>query len=117
MATARPNPAGGCNYLCCSGGPPAGIYRLVEAAIPDVEMVHGRPTVHPDGSLEFAGTPPTIPGYRQEGLRLYPAWPPCRMRMLRVQVIEGVKEKLERVRAGIASRRLLPERAEGRAWA
>jgi hypothetical protein len=68
----------------------ANFYRLVEHAIPDVEMVHGRPTVHPDGSLEFPGPPPAIPGYRSEGSRLYPAWPPCTLRMLRVQVVGGV---------------------------
>jgi len=66
------------------------LYRLVEHAIPDVNMVHGRPTLHADGSLEFPGPPPVIPGYRPEGSRLYPAWPPCILRMLRVQVIEGV---------------------------
>ena len=62
----------------------------MEHAIPDVEMAHGRPTVHPDGSLEFPGPPPAIPGYRPEGSRLYPAWPPCTLRMLRVQVVDGV---------------------------
>jgi len=59
----------------------------MEQAIPDVAMAHGRPTVHPDGSLEFAATPPAIPGYRQEGSRLYPDWQPCLLRMLRVQVV------------------------------
>ena len=83
-------PSGGCNYLVYSGGPLASFYRLVEQAIPDVEMAHGRPTVHPDGSLEFRGPPPTIPGYRPEGARLTPAWPPCALRMLRVQVVDGV---------------------------
>ena len=86
----RPVPSGGCNYLVYSGGPLSSFYRLVEQAISDVEMIHGRPTVHPDGSLEFPGCPPTLPGYRQQGPRLYPAWPPCALRMLRVQVIEGV---------------------------
>ena len=82
-------PAGGCNYLVYSGGSLAAFYRLVESAIPDVEMVHGRPKVHLDGSLEFPAAPPTIPGYHQEGSRLYPAWPPCLLRMLRVQVVGG----------------------------
>jgi hypothetical protein len=86
----RPKPAGGCNYLIYSGGPVAAFYRLVEQAIPDVELVHGRPTVHPDGSLEFASPPPALSGYRQEGSRLCPAWPPCSLRMLRVQVVDGV---------------------------
>jgi hypothetical protein len=86
----RPKPAGGCNYLTYSGGPVASFYRLVEQAIPDVDLVHGRPTVHPDGSLEFATPPPALSGYRQEGSRLYPAWPPCPLRMLRVQVVDGV---------------------------
>lgn len=86
----HPTPSGGCNYLIYSGGPLASFYRLVEHAIPDAEMTHGRPTVHPDGSLEFPGTPPEIPGYRREGARLYPIWPPCTLRMLRVQVVDGV---------------------------
>jgi hypothetical protein len=85
----RPVPAGGCNYLVYSGGPLASFYRLVEHLIPDVEMAHGRPVVHADGSLEFPGPPPAIPGYRPEGSRLYPAWPPCALRMLRVQVLDG----------------------------
>jgi hypothetical protein len=79
-----------CSYLAYSGGPLPSFYCLVEQGIPDVEMVHGRPTVHPDGSLEFVGPPPALPGYRQEGSRLYPAWPPCTVRMLRVEVIDGV---------------------------
>ncbi len=85
----RPLPSGGCNYLVYSGGPLSSFYRLVEQAIPDVEMTHGRPTAHADGSLEFPGPPPAISGYRQEGSRLYPAWPPCVLRMLKVQVIDG----------------------------
>ncbi len=68
----------------------ASFYRLVEHAIPDVEMAHGRPVVHPDGSLEFPGFPPVILGYRPEGSRLVPAWPPCALRMLRVHVVDGV---------------------------
>lgn len=86
----RPVAAGGCNYLTYSGGPLGSFYRLVEQAIPDVELIHGRPTVHPDGSLEFSGPPPALSGYRQDGSRLYPAWPHCLLRMLRVQVIDGV---------------------------
>ena len=86
----RPSPAGGCNYLVYSGGPLPSFYRLVEQAIPNVELSHGRPTVHLDGSLEFPGCPPALPGYRQEGQQLYPAWPPCLLRMLRVQVVDGV---------------------------
>jgi len=81
---------GGCNYVVYSGNSPVGLYRLVEQAIPDAEMAHGRPVVHSDGSLEFPGTPPAIPNYRQDGTRLYPTWPPCRGRMLRVQVVDGV---------------------------
>jgi hypothetical protein len=87
---ARLTPSGGCNYLVYSGGPMASFYRLVEHAIPDVEMTHGRPLVHLDGSLEFSGLPPAIAGYRQEGWQLYPAWPPCTLRMLCVQVVDGV---------------------------
>jgi len=86
----RHAPSGGCNYLVYSGGPLSSFYRLVEQAIPDVEMIHGRPTVHPDGSLEFAGPPPALSGYRAEGHRFYPAWPPCTLRMLRVQVVDRV---------------------------
>ena len=86
----RPKPAGGCNYLVYSGGSLASFYRLVEQAIPDMELVHGRPIVHPDGSLEFVGPPPALSGYLQEGSRLYPAWPPCPLRLLRVQVVDGV---------------------------
>jgi hypothetical protein len=88
--SAPPVPRSGCAYLVHSGGPASNIYRLVEHAIPDVELVHGRPTVHQDGSLEFPGPPPAIPGYRPEGSRLYPAWPPCTLRMLRVQVVGAV---------------------------
>ena len=84
----RPVPSGGCNYLVYSGGPLAGFYRLVEQAIPDVELAHGRPTVHPDGSLEFPGPPPSLAGYREEGQRAYPAWPHCTLRMLKVQVVD-----------------------------
>jgi len=87
---ARPNPAGGCNYLVCSNGSVTSLYRLVEQAIPDVPLAHGRPVVHPDGSLTFTTTPPSIPGYRPEGMRLYPAWPPCVLRMLQVQVVDQV---------------------------
>ena len=83
-------PAKRCAYLVHSGGPASNLYSLVEHAIPDVEMDHGRPKVHPDGSLEFPGPPPAIPGYRLEGSRLYPAWPLCTLRMLRVQVVGGV---------------------------
>jgi len=86
----RPMPTGGCNYLVYSGGPLSSFYRLVEQAIPDVELAHGRPTVHPDGSLEFPGPSPTLAGYRQEGPRLCPAWSPCTMRTLRVEVVDGV---------------------------
>jgi hypothetical protein len=86
----RPVPTGGCNYLVYSGGPMASFYRLVEHAMPNAEMAHGRPTVHPDGSLEFPGSPLVIPGYRPEGSRLVPAWSLCALRMLRVQVIDGV---------------------------
>jgi hypothetical protein len=86
----RPVPTGGCNYLVYSGGPMVSFYRLVEHAIPDVDMAHGRPIIHSDGSLEFPGPPPAIPGYRPEGSRLFPAWPLCALRMLRVQVIDGV---------------------------
>jgi len=68
----------------------ASFYRLVEHAIPDVELPHGRPTVQPDGSLEFPGPPPAIPCYLPKGSRLSPAWPPCTLRMLRVQVLDGV---------------------------
>ena len=75
--SAPPVPRSGCAYLVHSGGPASNLYSLVEHAIPDVEMAHGRPKVHPDGSLEFPGPPPAIPGYRLEGSRLYPAWPPC----------------------------------------
>ena len=87
---ARPTATGGCNYLVYSGGPTASFYRLVEHAIPDAEMAHGRPVVHVDGSLEFPGTPPALSGYRPEGSRLYPTWPPCDLRMLRVQVVDGI---------------------------
>jgi hypothetical protein len=86
----RPKLTGGCNYVCYSGGSAAGIYSLVGEALPDVEMAHGRPVVHPDGSLEFPGPPPAITGYREEGNALYPAWPPCPLRMLRVRVVDGV---------------------------
>lgn len=86
----RPTLPGGCNYLVYSGGPWSSFYHLVEQIIPNVELVHGRPTVHPDGSLEFPGPPPALAGFRQEGSRLYPIWPPCTLRMLQVQVLDGV---------------------------
>ncbi len=86
----RPTPSGSCNYLLYSGGPPASFYRLLVQAIPDVEMTHGRPAVHPDGSLEFPGPPPALAGFRQEGSRLYPVWLPCTLRMLQVQVLDRV---------------------------
>lgn len=86
----RPTPTGGCNYLVYSGGPLANFYRLVGEAIPDVELAHGRPTVHLDGSLEFPGDPPSLAGYRQEGRRAFPVWPPCTLRLLKVQVVDGV---------------------------
>jgi hypothetical protein len=84
----RPVPTGGCNYLVCTGGSPGDFCRLVAQAIPDVELAHGRPTVHPDGSLEFPGLPPALAGYRAEGQRLYPIWPACPHRMLRVKVVD-----------------------------
>ena len=68
----RPTPAGGCNYLVYSGGPLASFYRLVEHAIPDVEMAHGRPTVHPDGSLEFPGLRPPSPDTGRKALASTP---------------------------------------------
>jgi len=68
----------------------ASFYRLVEQAIPDVELVYGRPAVHSDGSLEFSGPPPMLMGYRKEGQRLHPDWPPCGLRMLRVQIVDSV---------------------------
>ena len=84
-----PRPTGGCNYLVCTDRSPNRLYRLVEQAIPDVELVHGRPIIYSDGSLEFPESPPpTLPGYRAEGQRLYPVWLPCPHRMLRVQVID-----------------------------
>jgi len=86
----RPTPAGGCNYLVYSGGPWPSFYRLVAQAIPAVDLAHSQPIIHPDGSLEFPGPPPAIPGYRPEGSRLFPAWSPCVLRMLRVQVVDGV---------------------------
>lgn len=86
----RPTSIGGCNYLVYSGGPWASFYHLVEQALPDAEMTHGRPIVHPDGSLEFPGPPPEIPGYRQEDRRLCPDLAPCALRMLKVQVVDGV---------------------------
>jgi hypothetical protein len=85
----RPTPTGGCNYLVYSGGPLSSFYRLVEQAIPDVELAHSRPTVHADGSLEFPGSPPELAGYRRDGQRLHPIWPPCTLRMLKVQVIDA----------------------------
>jgi hypothetical protein len=87
----RPIPTGGCNYLVCTNGPPSSLYRLVEQAIPDVELTHGRPIIYSDGSLEFPESPPpALSGYRAEGRRLDPAWPPCPNRILRVQVIDKV---------------------------
>lgn len=84
----RPVPTGGCNYLVCTGSSPSSLYRLVEQAIPDVELSHGRPIIFSDGSLEFPESPPTLPGYRTEGRRLYPVWPVCTHRILRVQVVD-----------------------------
>jgi hypothetical protein len=79
----------GCNYIACSGGPIQTVYRLVEQAIPaDADLVHGRPQVHEDGSLEFAHKPPMLSGYQRKGLRLVPVWPPCRLRMLKVECVD-----------------------------
>lgn len=79
----------GCNYIIYSGGPIENVYRLVGQAIPaDAELTHGRPTVHADGSLEFTGDPPILPGYRREGSRLHPLWPACTLRMLGIQIID-----------------------------
>ena len=90
-AELRPSAPAGCNYLAYSGGPFHNLYHLLDQAIPaNVELIHGRPIVHPDGSLEFAGDPPTLSGYRREGSRLYPVWPPCVLRMLKVQVVDGL---------------------------
>jgi hypothetical protein len=93
MGCGCPEPApvpNGCNYIIYSGGPIENVYRLVEHAIPaDAELTHGRPTVCTDGSLEFAGDPPILSGYRREGLRLCPIWPPCALRMLKVQVLDN----------------------------
>ena len=81
----------GCAYLAYSGGPLDSIYCLVEQAIPpDAKLIHGRPMVFPDGSLEFPGPPPPLSGYRENGSRLYPVWPPCALRILKVEVIEGL---------------------------
>lgn len=112
----RPTPTGGCNYLVYSGGPWSSFYRLVEQAIPNVELAHGRPTVHPDGSLEFSGPPPGLAGYRQEGSRLYPAWPPCALRMLRVQVVDqvlGIAALCGSPEAEHFGREVVPEQCKG----
>jgi hypothetical protein len=86
-----PLPQGSCNYLIHSGGSIERLYRLVGHIIPnDAELTHGRPIVHDDGSLEFPGDPPELTGYRREGSHLYPAWPPCTLRMLQVQVAYAV---------------------------
>jgi len=59
----RPASSGGCDYLY-SGGPLSSFYRFMEQAIPpDVELTHSRPTVHPNGSLEFGGAPPALSRY------------------------------------------------------
>jgi hypothetical protein len=63
---------------------------MEQAIPPDVELTHSRATVHTDGSLEFTGPPPALSRNRHEGSRLYPAWPPCVLRMLRVQVFDGL---------------------------
>ena len=84
-----PTPTGGCNYLVYSGGPLASFYRLIEQAIPNVELSHGRPAIRADGSLEFPGPPPELVGYRRDGQCLHPIWPPCASRMLRVQVVDA----------------------------
>lgn len=90
-AQPRPSAPVGCNYLAYSGGPLHSLYRLLDQAIPvNVGLLHGRPTIYPDGSLEFTGIPPILAGYRREGSRLYPVWPPCMMRMLKVQVVDGL---------------------------
>lgn len=88
-AQSRPSTPAGCNYLAYSGGPLHSLYRLLDQAIPaNVELIHGRPTVHLDGSLDFAGDPPILAGYGREGSRLYPVWPPCTLRLLAVQVVD-----------------------------
>ena len=80
-----------CNHIAYSSGPLESVYLLVSQVIPDdVAMKHGRPKVHPDGSLEFPDTPPELSGYELQDGRLLPVWPPCVARMLRVEVIDGI---------------------------
>jgi hypothetical protein len=66
-------PSGCCDYLVYSGGPMASFYRPVEPGIPDVEMAHRRPVVHPGRLAGIPGTPARDPGYRLEASRLSPA--------------------------------------------
>jgi hypothetical protein len=86
-----PRPRGSCIYFIYSGGPFQRLNQLVAEAVSEhMEQSYGRPVVHDDGSLEFPGESPKLSGYRRDGSCLYPAWPPCTLRILKVQVVEGV---------------------------
>jgi hypothetical protein len=63
--------------------------QLEDLAVGEVHQLAGG-YVDADGSLEFSGPPPALVGYRQEGRRRSPSWPPCVLRMLPVQVFDGV---------------------------
>jgi hypothetical protein len=83
-----PRPRGSCIYFIYSGGPFQRLNQLVAEAVSEhVEQSYGRPVIHDDGSLEFPGEPPVISGYRRNGSRLYPVWPPCAMQILAVQIV------------------------------
>jgi hypothetical protein len=78
-------------YVLYTGGPPAAIYHALNQAVapddPQVARCFSRPTVHPDGSIEYPPgdrEPPCPVGWqRAEPWRFTSLWPSCIYRMFR----------------------------------
>jgi hypothetical protein len=67
--------------LLHTGNNPKAFYRMVP--MPVTAGACGIPKLLTDGSIEYPqGDPPEILGYARVGRRFYPAWTPCRWRML-----------------------------------
>lgn len=77
-----------------TGGPPyalfANVIRTLSADLDGVITKWSRPTVHPDGGIEYKqneAKPPEIEGYQRDAVNFWllrPIWPHCVWRMLRV---------------------------------
>lgn len=84
----------GVTSIIYTGGPPQAVFALVDRGIaaddPTMITKWSRPTVHPDGSLEYKHDetePPDIEGYKRDDSNsrlLHPVWPHCVWRMLHV---------------------------------